>query len=266
MKLTIHQSGAEEKEAIIFLHGLGVSSWMWHDQIEALQANYHCIAIDLPGSGDSHAAAWESLADSAKQVAEIIESHAAGSQAHVVGLSMGGYVALKLLSNHPELVKTMVVSGVTVQPLMRELWIKPVSAILSRMVKWPIMGRLSARMMQFPDEVVPIYMQDLKRMSADMVKRVYREVLPYTMPAIDSNVAYRLLITGGDKEAKAILTSFQEFKAKLPEVTVTQAPNAHHGWNAEHPELFTALIEAWTSGHSLPADMQVIHQPEKMIA
>lgn len=266
MKLVIHQSGSEEQEAIIFLHGLGVSSWMWHDQIEALQANFHCIAIDLPGSGDSHAATWTSLADSAKQVAEIIECHAAGGKAHIVGLSLGGYVALNLLINHPEVVKTMIVSGITVQPLMRRSFVNPVSTLLSHLMKWPIMGRLSARMMQFPDDVIPVYMRDLERMSADMVKRVYQEVLDFNMPAIEANTAYRLLVTGGDKEAKAVHASFDQLKLERPEATVAQAPNAHHGWNAEHPELFTALIEAWIDGKRLPSEMQLIHQPEKMIA
>jgi len=40
--------------AIVFLHGLGVSSWMWNEQVEGLQADYYCVRIDLPENGESY--------------------------------------------------------------------------------------------------------------------------------------------------------------------------------------------------------------------
>lgn len=75
---------------IVFLHGLGVSSWMWQTQLDALSQHYRCLTIDLPGSGESQQGEWRSLQNAAEEVAEVIRQRAPGGRAHVVGLSLGG--------------------------------------------------------------------------------------------------------------------------------------------------------------------------------
>ncbi len=37
---------------IVFIHGGGVSGWMWKKQLEYF-TNYHCLVPDLPGHGNS---------------------------------------------------------------------------------------------------------------------------------------------------------------------------------------------------------------------
>lgn len=51
--LTWHYVEAGEGEPIVFLHGLPESWYSWHYQIESLSADYHVIAIDLKGYGQS---------------------------------------------------------------------------------------------------------------------------------------------------------------------------------------------------------------------
>ncbi|MEM8858299.1 MAG: alpha/beta hydrolase [Chloroflexota bacterium] len=260
MKLAVHESGNPNHPAIIFLHGLGVSSWMWHDQIEALKGDYYCLAIDLPGNGESHQAKWVSFDDTADQLAEIIRSKTFDGHAHVVGLSLGGYTALHLAARYPEQVLSTVVSGVTAVPLMRSFLHKPVSALFSRMLKFKLMGRLSAHMMQFPEDIIPVYMRDLERMSSAMIYAVYLEVLDFKVPNIPAESSKNLLISGGDKEAGAVIKSFKVFSEMFPAATVVQAPHAHHGWSGEHPQLFSDMISAWVEQKLLPAELEILHQ------
>ena len=104
MDLNVEQYGSENRPTIVFLHGLGVSGWMWHDQVTQLEQDYHCVVVDLPGNGESYLRPWHSFAETAAQVADLIRREAHGGQAHVVGLSLGGYVTLHLLTAHPEVV------------------------------------------------------------------------------------------------------------------------------------------------------------------
>ena len=83
------------------MHGVGTSGWMWARQVAAL-ADFHCLNVDLPGHGRSNRETWVSLADTAAQIAEIIQERATNRRAHIVGLSLGGYVALALLDRHAD--------------------------------------------------------------------------------------------------------------------------------------------------------------------
>ncbi len=53
MALYLRQAGPADAPALVFLHGLWVSSAMWQPQIERLSSEYHCLAPDLPEHGKS---------------------------------------------------------------------------------------------------------------------------------------------------------------------------------------------------------------------
>ncbi len=265
MKLVAHESGSKEKPAILFLHGLGVSSWMWHDQFEGLKDDFYCLGVDLPGNGESFQAEWHSLDKSAAQVAQLIREKTADGKAHVVGLSLGGYTAVSLLTNHPDTVYSMIVSGISTSPLMKKRWARPLSKVIPYLIKFKPLVRLSAKTMQFPEEIVPLYFRDIDRLSKQTIQRIYHEVLNYRLPSLPSSRADDLLVSSGDKEAGAILRGLNFVKKHYGKTAVVQAPDAHHGWNAEHPQLFTDMIRAWVLNQPLPDRLKIINPPQRKI-
>jgi pimeloyl-ACP methyl ester carboxylesterase len=261
VKLSYQESGQEHPTTLVFLHGLGVSGWMWTDQVEALRERYHCLNVDLPGNGESYRTEWLSFADTANQLADLIRSRAHGGKAHVIGLSLGGFSALHLLEHHPEVVHSTIVSGVTSRPFDRPgLW-RAAVRLLSRSLRWGWVIWLSAKMMQLPGEAIPLYRRDSRRLSRTTIQRIYDEVLPYSLPASLDQRQTRVLAVAGDAEARKIRNDLSLFPELLPGSTVRLAPQAHHGWNAEHPELFTAMIEAWVSEEELPNELIAVGSP-----
>lgn len=99
---------------IVFVHGTRLSRSMWRPQMDALRDAYRVIALDLPGHG-ALAGRPFTVASASDQVARVIEE-AAGGHAVVVGLSLGGYVAMDLAARRPELVRGLVLSGATTEP------------------------------------------------------------------------------------------------------------------------------------------------------
>lgn len=82
---------------VVFLHGFLESLTMW-DNIELSNLPFKCILIDLPGHGKSALsddAAIPSLEYMAKQIMDVLDKLKI-DKFHVVGHSMGGYVALLL--------------------------------------------------------------------------------------------------------------------------------------------------------------------------
>lgn len=86
-------------EAVLFLHGFGVSSRLWVSQVEHFQSAYRVITLDLPGHGQSQ---WQAvgLAEMAKDIREILDAIGV-EHVNVVGSSFGGLVGLYLLKVDP---------------------------------------------------------------------------------------------------------------------------------------------------------------------
>lgn len=260
MNLHMTERGAAGAPTIVFLHGLGVSSWMWTEQIEALSDEYHCLAIDLPGSGESYQSEWRSFADSAAQVATIIRERAQSGRAHVVGLSLGGYTALHLLRNHPQVVETMIVSGVTTQPFPNPRRWKLIIRLLPFLLHIDPVLALAGRMMQLPPEARLLYKRDSKRVSAQTFHRVYHELLRLSLREMFIQPpAQPLLAVAGDREAGLIKHGLTEFHAVNGSGCVQTAlvKAAHHGWNGEHPQVFTDMLRAWMTRQPLPPELQL---------
>ena len=112
---TYDVDGPADGPPIVFVHGTRLSRAMWRAQMDDLNDVYRVVAVDLPGHG--------ALADrpftvraAADHLARTIEE-AVGGQAVVVGLSLGGYVAMEVAARRPELVRGLVLSGATAEPV-----------------------------------------------------------------------------------------------------------------------------------------------------
>lgn len=99
--------GRPDAATVVFGHGLLFSGRMFDDQVDRLASRYRCVTIDWRGQGRSPAAAggydMDTLADDA---AAVIHDLALG-KVHYVGLSMGGFVGMRLAARRPELIRSL---------------------------------------------------------------------------------------------------------------------------------------------------------------
>ncbi len=94
---------------LVFVHSGALTRKMWQPQIDELSKAFRIIVLDLPGHGTLAQYAF-TLKMAMEEVAQIIKTEVQG-QALVIGLSLGGFVALALASEYPELVAGLVLSG-----------------------------------------------------------------------------------------------------------------------------------------------------------
>lgn len=101
---------------IVFGHGLLFSGWMFQAQIAALRADYRCVAIDWRGQGDTPAAPDGYDMDTlTADVLALIEALGV-APVHYVGLSMGGFVGLRLAARHGELLRSLTLLDTSADP------------------------------------------------------------------------------------------------------------------------------------------------------
>jgi pimeloyl-ACP methyl ester carboxylesterase len=104
----LHVEERGEGPPLLLIAGLGYAVWCWTRNLDELAARHRTIAFDNRGSGRSPKPpgpySIEELADDA---AWVLESRRV-ERAHVLGHSMGGFVALTLAVRRPELVDRLV--------------------------------------------------------------------------------------------------------------------------------------------------------------
>lgn len=102
-------------EPVVLIHGLDSSArinWEMPGTIDALAKDHLVIALDLPGYGMSDKPV-EASAYGRQWVEDVILllDRLKIQQAHIVGYSMGGMVALKLIAEHPDRVLSGTLGG-----------------------------------------------------------------------------------------------------------------------------------------------------------
>lgn len=132
-------------ETIVFSHGLLWSGEMFADQVEFLKDRYRCITYDHRGQGRSEVTGSGYDMDSlAEDAAELIRK--LGTRpVHFAGLSMGGFVGMRLAIRHPELIKSLILIETTADPEPREN--VPRYRFLNFIAKWFGFGIVAARVM-----------------------------------------------------------------------------------------------------------------------
>lgn len=96
---------------VLLISGLGYSSWCWAELRAALQPDFRVVTFDNRGTGRSDKPAGPySMAMLADDAARVLEQCRL-PHAHVLGHSMGGYIALHLALRHPRKVRSLVLVG-----------------------------------------------------------------------------------------------------------------------------------------------------------
>lgn len=94
--------GSVNDSTIIFIHGFPLNKAMWNKQIEEFKENYRVIAYDIRGHGITDAGDEEfSIELFVKDLLSFMDVLKI-DKTILCGLSMGGYIALNAIENHPE--------------------------------------------------------------------------------------------------------------------------------------------------------------------
>jgi 3-oxoadipate enol-lactonase len=94
----------------VLCRGLGGNHAIWLRQIEPLAARYTVITWDQRGFGNSTSVADDYRMGTARRDLRAVIDHLGVAPVHLLGQSMGGTVALGTALEHPELLRSLIIS------------------------------------------------------------------------------------------------------------------------------------------------------------
>jgi pimeloyl-ACP methyl ester carboxylesterase len=131
-KLFYQESGSGS-ETLVFSHGLLWSHKMFAAQVAEFSKQYRVIAYDHRGQGNSEVKGPYDMDTVALDAVELIRS-LVGGPVHFIGLSMGGFVGIRLAARHPELIKSLALLETSANAEPQENL--PQYKLLNGMVRW----------------------------------------------------------------------------------------------------------------------------------
>ncbi|UZD22175.1 alpha/beta hydrolase [Algoriphagus halophytocola] len=120
-------------EVIVFSHGLLWSQHMFREQVEFLKTRFRVIAYDHRGQGQSQVKQPFDMDTLTEDAVELIRS-LTDKPVHFAGLSMGGFIGMRLAARHPELIKSLILmeTSANAEPVEN----LPKYTTLTKIVKW----------------------------------------------------------------------------------------------------------------------------------
>jgi len=254
--LAIREAGEADLPTVVLLHGVGNNGSMWTDLMAGLP-DYHCLAPDLPGHGRSRAIAWTSRAEAARLISELIEERAARGRAHVVGLSLGGSVALELLATRPDLLDRVIVDGCGAlhSPLAGPMKIGV--SVISPFLRFAPVARLIGRGFGVtPGEGLDAFVAQMHAVDARSFRRAFADANDMTLTPPLLAAPCPTLLVAGERELSHVRASNRLLSQRMPHAEARMMPGASHGWGpAQFPDVHLRMVAAWIGGRLLPAEL-----------
>ncbi|KAH7259565.1 Alpha/Beta hydrolase protein [Fusarium redolens] len=266
--LYFEERNKDQNESVVFLHGGGGSHIEW--KLVAPQqslASYHLILVDLP----MHSGSWDigrplTLASAADEVYKVIQKHSHGGKAHVVGLSLGGFVALVLTPRHPEVVLSTFATGAYPYRGMFKWFMEhPMAMSIVNSIQ-NIPGVLETSLRRQGIDYEEWVAEAKKNHSPERAKAMNKELNAFSMEdvkAIADSGVRTCVISGGRmdqidpvRDMGVILREGGQKKGVKNEAVVVR--DAYHPWHLQLPELFAAGVAAWVQGKELPIDFEIL--------
>jgi len=259
----LHWEESGSGSPILFVHEFAGDHRSWAPQMRHFAKSHRCITYaargyppsDVPGEVTSY-----SQATAVEDAVSVLDAARAGN-AHVVGLSMGGFATLHLVLTHPERVLSAVIGGVGygAQPERQEQFRKESNAIAeafesqgsAAVAESYAVGPARVQLQNKNPEAWSEFKRALAQHDAKGAANTMRGVQAsrpsiYEMQERLRAVRTPVLILAGDEEEGSLEPSLM-LKRAIPTAALAIVPRTGHTLNLEEPELFNAMVERFVT-------------------
>jgi len=225
---------------------------MYDEQVALLQERYRCVAFDFRGQGQSEVTRdgydMETLSEDAAALIETLQC----APCHFVGLSMGGFIGLRLAAQRPELIRSLILLGTSADPEPGERVAQ--FRLMSIVVRWLGPGMVVNRMMpvlfgqKFLNDPARAQLRRgwRRRMSSNHRVGIFRAARGvFTRKGVRDEIGQvrvPTLIMVGDQDVGVPLPNSQRLHDAIAGSQLVIIPGAGHVSTVEEPAAVNAAI------------------------
>lgn len=249
-------------EPIVFSHGLLWSCRMYDAQVGALRDRYRCIAYDHRGQGQSvisppgSAPPTIDIETVTADAIGLIEGLGLG-RVHFCGLSMGGFVGMRIAARRPDLLRSLVLLETSADPepvenvpryrllnfVARWVGLRPVARSVMRiMFSRSFLGDPArSRERELWRARLVGNRRDIWRAVNGVIERrgVYEEL---------GRIALPTLVVVGEEDVATVPAKAERIHQAIAGARLVRIPRAGHSSTVEEPEAVTAAIRGLLEG------------------
>ena len=235
--------GAHNLQTVILLHGGGLSWWNYREVALLLADKYHVVLPMLDGHADSDAP-FNSIEDTAAKIISHIDEHFGGKVLAVGGLSLGGQIAVEMLTQRSDICRFALLESALVKPskLIHTL-IKPTFGMSYGLIKQKWFAKMQAAYLGIPQTLFDDYYQDTCKISKeDMIAFLQSNSAYSIKPALRDTQA-KVHIVFGCKEQSSTRTSGKLLNHTIRGSTLQILPGYNHGdLSLNHPQAYAQML------------------------
>jgi pimeloyl-ACP methyl ester carboxylesterase len=239
-------------ETVAFSHGLLWNTTLFDAQIAALRGRYRCIAWDHRGQGRSaqetrHCIDMELVW---KDAVALLEKLAVGP-VHFCGLSMGGFVGLRMAARRPDLLRSLMLLETSADPEPPENAprYRALSAVTRYLGTGLVMGKVAPIMLGKSFLADPARAAERERAKATMSAR--KDIWRAVNGVIDRAGVYDelgrigapTLIVVGDEDVATVPAKAERMHAAIRGSKLIRIAGAGHSSTVERPSAVNAALE-----------------------
>ncbi len=114
LNIFYRQAGAKERPTLLLLHGLPTSSHMYQDLINRLSDQFHLVALDYPGFGNSDTPPLSQFDYSFERLADLVEHFLQKlglDQFSLYVQDYGAPIGFRIAARHPEWIQALIIQN-----------------------------------------------------------------------------------------------------------------------------------------------------------
>ena len=235
--------GKQNTDVFVLLHGGGLSWWNYREVAKFLEKGYHVILPMLDGHGGSNVP-FTTIEDNAARLISYIDTHFGGQVLAIGGLSLGGQIAVEVLSQRPDICRYALIESALVKPsMLTHALIGPTFGMSYGLIKQRWFARMQADYLGIPKDLFEDYYRDTCAITkADMIAFLKANCAYAIKPTLAETTA-KVKIVAGSREQRSILASSQLLHSTIPGSQMEILPGLRHGdLSLNHPQRYVRLL------------------------
>mgnify|MGYP003293847475 CR=1 FL=1 len=244
--MTVIEFGKQNQDTLILLHGGGLSWWNYREAAQMLAEQYHVVLPVLDGHADSDAP-FTTIEENANRLISYIDTHFGGQVLLLGGLSLGGQIAVEMLSQRKDICRYALLESALVKPSkLTAAMIGPAFGMSYGLIKQKWFAKLQADYLGIPKPLFDDYFRDTCAIGkADMIAFLKANSL-YTIKPELSETTAKTKIVAGAKEPKSIRDSAKLLREAIPGSRMEILPGLRHGdLSINHPARYVEILTDW---------------------